>query len=320
MKFFCLAVLLLISCKARREHTTTLDRRNAAKFCFEPTEHRSASLSQQVVVTTQNGIKITVNDLVAHARHQSPGFRGRLDNPQKRVELAENVARFEILALEAERLGILSDPDVILRVKTILNQAVREKLSQELVKPDDISPKMIEEFYQANLNHYRAPAKLRVAKLVMRTEAELQKIAKQLTAPSRNDTFFKLLARRYSLEAQTSGGLETELFDREDATIEPAIRNAAFALKEMYEVSKPVKVKAGYALLMKTGMRPEMNRSLDAAHDEIKQLLYQKKRWQSVGDRIDEIYKNATISIREEDLKKIDLIGLLSSEEQQKQK
>ena len=74
------------------------------------------------VVAQGNGVTITADEFKARLDEQSPFIRARYATLERKKEFLDNLIRFEVLAREAEKQGIASDPDVQLTLKKIMVQ------------------------------------------------------------------------------------------------------------------------------------------------------------------------------------------------------
>src|SRR5690606_4747154 len=75
---------------------------------------------------------ITAGDFADRLAEQSPYLRARYASPERRRELLDNMVRFELLALEAERKGYFERPEVRRAENRVLVEALlREEIDEK---------------------------------------------------------------------------------------------------------------------------------------------------------------------------------------------
>src|SRR6185295_5493343 len=88
----------------------------AAAACDKPgvtVDFRHKQGEPGKAVATWNGDQFTDAELKARFSEMNPYQRARYQTLEARKEYVEGLARFEILAQEAQRRGIANDPDVV---------------------------------------------------------------------------------------------------------------------------------------------------------------------------------------------------------------
>jgi len=96
-------------------------------------------------------------------------------------------------------------------------------------------------------------------------------------------------------------------FDQRNTQYPPAVVTAAFALKEVGDLSGLVSIPQGYAILKLTDRRPALSRSLEDTKPEIQRRLLDELRNKKKKEFIDEARKAVKIEIFEDELAKLDL-------------
>lgn len=252
--------------------------------------------------------KITVGMLSDEINMQNAYIRMRYTSLEQRKKFLENMARFEVLYQEAARRKLDQDPVVLHRIKRAMIDRMMVRLRKELVKLDQITDKMVEEHYQKNIALYQQPRMVRVSQIVTATRAEALKVlelAKKKPGDARN---FAELVQTYSVDSATKARRgDLDFFSAEDVKIPQTIRDAAFGIEEMWQLSGVVQHPKGFAVLMKTGERAPLNRPLKMERDRIKNRLYNEKRLAAVNKYMEDLQKKAKVEIIKENLSKVKL-------------
>jgi peptidyl-prolyl cis-trans isomerase C len=82
---------------------------------------------------------ITAGDFADRLAEQSPYLRARYTSPERRRELLDNMVRFELLALEAERQGYFDRPEVRRAENRVLVEALLREEIDEKIKLTDVT-------------------------------------------------------------------------------------------------------------------------------------------------------------------------------------
>jgi len=148
-----------------------------------------------------------------------------------------------VFSKEAEKVGLQDDPKIArkLRLKAddVLADAYRERVVEEKVKirDEDISKE-----YEANVDKFQEPLKLKLGLIVVETRDEAEDILKRI----KGGEPFSVLAREKSIDPSSKKGGAIDWSDKGD--LYPALEAAAVKLKKD-EVSDVVKTDRGYELI-----------------------------------------------------------------------
>ena len=263
---------------------------------------------KQVVARVGDSI-ITVGRLSDEINGQSPFVRMRYTSLEQRKRFLMGLVRFEVMAQEARKRKLDQDPEVIRAVKGAMINAMKVKLRSELVKMKDITDKEIADIYQKNIQRYQQPAQVRVSQLVTKTEAEARKMLAAAKKKPRDSKHFAQLVTVHSVDLPTrtrQGSLG--YFPRKNDKLPRALVEAAFGIKQMFDLAGPVKLEKGYAVLMLTGSREARNRPLELEKGRIRSRLYNIKQKMALKDFVKNLHKNAKVKILDENLSKVKIM------------
>jgi hypothetical protein len=212
------------------------------------------------VVATFDGGRITAADMETAIAHKDSGTRARLAQPGGRKTFLDQLVRYDLLVLEAERRGYGYHPAVIEAGK---RAAIERMIEHDLtVDPASISKTDVEQHFEANVEKYRRPHVRRASHIEVASEAEARALIGELRTASR-ERFARVAGERSHDERTRRQGGELGYFDREGrpggnrrATAIPAeLAQAAFALKRPTAISpRPIARASGnFSVLMLTG-------------------------------------------------------------------
>ncbi len=256
--------------------------------------------SRDVVVARLGAVTITAGQVVDALARQPPYVRMRFTSLDRKKAFLEKLLRFEVLVAEAKRRGLSSHPDVVRRKNRAMVDMLLRKLNKELVSFDDVTEAEIKARYERDKAKYQRPAQARGAVVVLSTEAEAKKVLADVAEKKGNPRYFAKICseRNKDPEFKKKAG-DLGFFAADDKKPSKALRDAVFALSQVGRIAGPLKVKGGWALVMKTGKQPALNHPLARVRDEIKNKLFHEKRFKAVTGYADKLRKKAKLEIDE---------------------
>jgi parvulin-like peptidyl-prolyl isomerase len=200
----------------------------------------------------------------------------------------ERLGREKLLVAEARRLKLDEDPLLERRVRQLLAERLVEKLRAELA-PASITDDEIARYYAAHRDDFERPAATQVSLLVLATRAEadaLRAELERLAGGARFDRFRELASRRSLDPASRGRGGDLGYVSVGTTGVAPAFASAAAALVRAGDLSAPLAVNRGFAILLKTGERPGYRRDPARARELIRQRLLAERRANVVEDAV----------------------------------
>lgn len=198
----------------------------------------------------------------------------------------------EPLALiEARARGLEQAPAAVAAAKRFQEELMEGALYDGYVLKDvSVGDEEVRAYYDAHAAELVTPEKRQVAHLVVATLEEAQALRKRVG----DGEPFEDLVKQYSSDTQTakSGG-DLGLIGRKDVPPEFA---PVLALREG-EVSEPLQSKFGYHLVRLTKIVPEQALAFDAAKDDIRKSLLQKKHKEKRNAWVAQLRAAATIKV-----------------------
>jgi peptidyl-prolyl cis-trans isomerase C len=279
----------------------------------KPGTNPKASGAPHVVLAQVDDIVITEADLKeVLARYATQPFvLARYSSIEKKKELLDSLVRYDVLAIEARKRGYERDPEVQRVAKDKMVKLFTQQEIVDKVKPSDVPDADVGKYYTDHATDYARPEMVRASQILVKERAKAAKILAEVKAAPKSDMrAFRDLVTKYSEDADSKprGGDLTQ-FDRATAQHPQAVVAAAFALKEVGDVSDLVATDKGFAILKLTDKRPALSRSLEDAKPEIQRRLLDELRTKKKKEFVDEARKTIKVEIFEDQLAKLDLAG-----------
>jgi peptidyl-prolyl cis-trans isomerase C len=271
--------------------------------------HETADPSQ--VVAKVDDTVITVADVQERINKQSPFVRARYTNAERKKEFVDGLVRFEVLAGEAARRGYDKDPDVQRVMKQQMISKLMQKDFESKLKVEDVPDADVEKYYNEHPTEFHQKDEVRVSEILVKDKAKADKVyaeakAQVKTSQPNDQQGFRNLVTKYSEdeESKPRGG-DLSFFAADSATYPKAIVDAAFKIKDVGDVSPPVKTDKGWAILRLTQKRPGFNRSLAEVKHQIQQRLFRDLRSKAMDTFVEDLKKKTTIEINDANLAKV---------------
>jgi len=215
---------------------------------------------------TENSFKSRMLDVPAY-------YRGFLETEGGRRQYLEGIVNESVLVELAEAKGIHRRPAVRERIDAMRDQILLESVVEDLKKDRiKVSDGEISEYYKQHKEFYLHPPRARVSHILVGTKAEAQKIYNEVKA----GTSFSQMVKKHSIDRQTAAkGGDLGYFEKGEMV--PEFEKAAFALKEIGDVSKVIKTAFGWHIIKLTGRSTATSKTEDDAREEIVQMLGKEK-------------------------------------------
>lgn len=233
--------------------------------------------------------KITLGEYAASLARMDRFERLRYQSADRQQELLEEMIKVEVLAQEARKRGLASDPDVQLRTMQALRDELLQDLKRSLPKPEELSERDVRAYYSAHENEFTEPARHRVLVIVVGApELSKQVAAEAKDAPGQ---LWAELAKKYSLDRRglEAGGAPELAGDLgfvsapgeargENAEVPEEVRAAVFRLSRIGEVlPEPVLARGKHYIVRLGGISPARKRTLTDADGAIRAELLRQK-------------------------------------------
>lgn len=256
---------------------------------------------------------ITLGDF-AQALQDMPEYeRMRYQSLERRKELLRSMVEVHLLADEATKLGLDKDPIVQEETRQILVAWMRGKLVNDLPVPSSIPETELRAYYEKHIDLYREPERRRVSMVLLKDEATAKKVheeAKALPPGPPGATGWGALVKKYSEDKPNEAQQAPEMFGDVGYVTAPAdthaqpspkatpeVRTAAFALKEVGEVSAPFKDANGWHVLRLLAKNEARDQSFADVERTLRVRILQEKRAAAEKALLDQIKNEVKVEI-----------------------
>lgn len=249
--------------------------------------------------------EITLGDYVMALERLDPLERLRYQTPERRKLLLDEMINVELLAREAERLGLHQEPRTRAAVDQLLRQEMLRRLRAELPAASDIPRSEVQEYYAANRAAFRTPRRRRVAVIATRefsraklalaeavradppTWGELVErhsdleVHKQISSKESTQNAASKPSKKTAIAATTLAGdlgmVAEPSAPRENARVPGPVRAAAFEIPEAGGVfSKVITSGRLHFVVRALAEVPSRQRSLEEAETQVRTRLVQQ--------------------------------------------
>lgn len=178
-------------------------------------------------------------------------------------------------------------------------QVIVNKVIDYMTKDVTVTDKAVQDYYNSNMMKYtESPNKLDVAHILVKTQAEAEKVKARIDA---GEDFAKV-AKEVSLDTSTKDkGGDLGYVTYVDSGLETNFINAAIPLK-VGQVSTPVETSYGFHIIKCIAKQEYPMKKFDAVKAEIKTTLLEEAKNSAVTTKLDEWKKAAKITKYEKNL------------------
>jgi peptidyl-prolyl cis-trans isomerase C len=250
---------------------------------------------------------ITVADVQERISKMAPFPRGRYVSLEKRKEMLDNLIRVEVMAKEAEKRGYDRDPEVIRVKKQQMISKFLQKEFESKLRVEDVPDADVQKYYGEHPEEFNRPDEVRVSQILLKDKARADKVVAEARTADKNDPkVFRELVSKYSEDEDSKPrGGDLTSFDKASTLYPKAVVEAAFTMKDIGEISAPIKSDKGYHVLRLTQRRPGFSRPLPEVKRQIQQRLFREMRTKALDAFVADLKKKYSVTIDENNLAKV---------------
>lgn len=237
---------------------------------------------------------ITLEEFEQEMEKLPPSLKTLMIDEKGRKKFLEDFLNVELLLLEGKKKGLEKDKEVLAKVEMFKRGLIIDTLMGELYKgKDEVSDEEMETYYRENKKQFFLGERVRVRHIVVKTMPEAQEIKRRL---DRGEDFITLV-RKYSISPSREEDGDVGYIER--GKVGKEFEQAAFALKRQGELSNIVKTTFGYHIIRLEGRKRPQQLTFSETKEEIRKFLREKKRKEILDAHLQELRKEAQISINE---------------------
>lgn len=241
---------------------------------------------RELVVARVGGQSLTLCDFTRRVNSQNPYLRARFNAPEQRRALLQSWVDAELLAAEAQQRGLDREPEV--RRAVIIQLARRlEQTTRDAVPTPTVTDAEVRAYYEAHRAEYDTDAEVRASQIVLRTQAEAERVLVDVRAHEADDAYFRAQVRARSVDvpSQAREG-DLAFFPRGGGTtVPPEVADAAFSIARNGQILERVVPSAhggvdrgpGFHVIRLTARRDALHRTIDDEQQRIRRRLLNEK-------------------------------------------
>lgn len=251
------------------------------------------------VLATIDGDKITLQEFNAELDKIPVNMKMLVASESGKKNYLDRLVVKKLLLKEASKAKIESDKEFQDRFNDIKDQLIIEALLKKKISADtQMSEENLKKYYEDHKEDFKKDREINTRHILLKTEEE----AKQVQAKLQKGEDFTELAKRYSIDpnVRQSGG---EIGFQPKGSLIPEYESAAYKLTKVGQVTGIVKTQFGYHIIRLEGVKPPSYVPFEEVKDFIKQKNAQEKQKEVLEKYIEDLKKNAKITINEALLK-----------------
>jgi len=216
-----------------------------------------------------------------------------------RQQVLQQLIGKELIYDDAKKSGITKSAEYKAEYKKLEERMKKELAIQvwqkKLLDGIKISNKELKDYYKKNIDEFREKESVHARHILVKTEAEANKIISQLKSLSGEKLKEKFieLAKKESTGPSGPNGGDLGYFSK--GQMVPEFNDKVFSMKKGTITKKPVKTQFGYHIIYLEDKKPSMTRSFDEVKAFIEQRLKMEKFKEVMKKKMDELQKKATI-------------------------
>lgn len=230
-----------------------------------------------------------------------------------RKYLDDVIVRDLVLSGGATLRGLAKEQPWDHQLKRVLSSAALRRVRSQLPSPDAIPAEDVKKFYEDNRSRFDSPERVNVWRILCKTKEEAETVLaaakREPTIPKYND-----LAREHSIDKATNlrggnlGFLAADGTSNEAGLkVDPAIVQAASAVKDGEFVSQPIPEAGAHAVIWRRATVPANKRTLEESTAQIKSTLFRERTEAAEKTLIDGLRKKNLKDVNVDLLKIVEL-------------
>jgi len=271
------------------------------------------------VVARVGDVTITLAEFEEQLNQQNPLIRARYNSLEQKKKLLDSLVEREAMVLEARRLGLEQDPEMLRGYKKILaRHLVNTEFNNKVVKSLDIPEADLQKYYDENRERYNAPEKVRLYLIFLdasSADAAKRKAARakaaelhaKLKAAPTDRRLFLETARESSADKLTSQVGGDTNFKTRDQLVQlygAAVADAGFALKAANDLAPVIETDKGLFLVRQAGRQAALDLPLEKVKGQIRTTLFAKARGDAYKAWVDGVKTQSGVQVFDEVLSK----------------
>ncbi len=266
----------------------------AVALCPQPVQAQS-------LVTGPGGVSVTADDIrSAMQRIPAASREATLSRPETVRRQAEDLYLRRMLAVEAERDGLVNDPAVVTALRQardrVLSDARLAAIDKAAVPPDSEVTRYARDLYRENPERFRTPEQTRASHILISRsdDGKARERAQALLAEIKKGASFETLAREQSADgASATRGGDLGWFGP-GQMVKP-FEDAVASIRNPGELSDIVETQFGFHIVRLDGRRPAGVRTFEEVRDDLEREVRAKAEREARLVKMREMMRDAKV-------------------------
>jgi peptidyl-prolyl cis-trans isomerase C len=272
----------------------------------------------KLVLAKVGDVSITLGDYASALDRMDRYDRLRYQTADRRQQLLDELINVELLAQEAKRQKLDTDPEVRLRLDEALRDEVLRDVRSRVPAPESVPAAEVRAYYDSHRGEFKEPERRRVAAIVVNDEAKAKALIEQ--AKNAEPTGWGELVRKHSVLPRSSEQTPLELegdLGIVSAPGQPRGKGPQLAdalLTALFEIPtvggvfpKPVRDGQRYYVLRLTGRTEERERSFGEAERSIRVRMVEQRIAQAEEQLVSSLKQQYPVTIDESALSRVEV-------------
>lgn len=266
----------------------------------------SVTLEPETELVTLGPAVVTVREFEARLSRIEKGRRAAVANdPERLAQMLKDLARQELLGIQAKEKGLLEREDVKARVRVAKQETLARVLMEEVrgqAEPADYE-QQAREYYLTHPDEFHLPERVTVSHVLISTkehpEEEARETASEVLEMARDEgKDFKSLVREYSDDPSASRNQGTFEDVQRGQMAEP-FEKAAFGLEQPGQLAGPVKTKYGYHVIRLEERKPPEKQAFEDVKESIARKMEERHLQRAVQEYVGELQSEHQLEAEE---------------------
>ncbi|MCX8132198.1 MAG: peptidylprolyl isomerase [Clostridia bacterium] len=249
-------------------------------------------MSNNQVLATVGDRQITQGDVEFLLKTLDPQSSKRLDSPNGRKRVLQELINQELFFLDAIEKGIDNDAAYKAEIEKMKTSYLKQYAISKLLANITVSDKEISDYYEQNKQLFVNQESIKASHILVSSEEKASEILSEING----GLSFEEAAERYSSCPSKSNGGDLGFFTR--GRMVPEFEKAAFET-DIGQVSGPVKTQFGYHIIKVLDKSPVSEKSLDEVKGQINQQLIADKQESVFFTKVNELKEKYEVKICE---------------------
>ena len=256
-------------------------------------ESFSESERNRPLLNYQGGL-ITLREFLEQYLKVPPFQRGSLGDKNKVDQLAFQMVMGDLLEKEAEKRKAYTRPDFKKNILKLKESLMADKMRNDFIM---VNAKVTEEdmrnYYDTHLEQFQIPEMVKIQEVLVATQAEAEKLAKQIRAGA---DFAKLVAQHTLRPGMKErGGIMDSITQAVSAELFGAVKNA-----KKGQIVGPAPFRDKFSVIRLLERRPGKQQASEEVQPRLRSLTYEEERKTTFQNWLEARKKKDPVEINQE--------------------